>query len=447
MSIAVSPKDSTELVVGDNTIPRFLSSIWPQGYYLSLDQGISWSGHDTVLYENATDPTVSFDLDGFQYMCFISGNNIYVAEYEKTRKNWRIPGQPIPNTSNPNKTHMAIDVNATSPFKNNIYVAWLALSDSPKAIMFSRSTDRGVSFSYPKRISGASGYAAGHGVNLAIGPNGEIYATWVYFDVIPGYESALGFTRSLDSGRTWNAPIRLNVSGFSGIWARVSKSEDPREKIRVSSFPSMDVDRTQGPRRGTIYLVWANGSSATDHTKPNVMMIKSTDGGDTWSNTKTVNDDATYTDQWSPWINVDFYGGVNIVFYDGRIDPTNNFLTQVYLARSTDGGNFFSNYQISDYAFVPTAITSEGYYGDYIGITSTKNYVVATWHDNHTGIYQAYAARMGGIPLPLQFRRTGTCFPFRTWLSILLQLRSGQVPFLQPTITTVRTVIFPQIRS
>ena len=83
----------------------------------------------------------------------------------------------------------------------------------------------------------------------------------------------------------------------------------------------------------------------------------STDGGDTWSAPARVNDDLTVRHQFFPWIAVDHATGhLYVVFYDRR--ETSGNATDVFLARSTDGGKTIDNMRISKSSFVPdTTVT------------------------------------------------------------------------------------------
>ncbi|MCX6150013.1 MAG: hypothetical protein NTX22_05770 [Ignavibacteriales bacterium] len=93
-----------------------------------------------------------------------------------------------------------------------------------------------------------------------------------------------------------------------------------------------------------------------------------------------------------PWVDVGPDGAVNVIFYDSRND-VNNLLTEVYVARSTDGGSTFTNYKVSDQQFTPIAIPgyASGYMGDYIGIASGMNKAYPIWMDNRSSSkYQLY---------------------------------------------------------
>lgn len=300
----------------------------------------------------------------------------------------------IPNTGIPDKNHMSVDI-TSSPYRNRIYVAYTEFQANPKPIKLSRSTSipqQGyLEFLEPVNISqGASGNYKAQGVNLAVGPNGEVYAIWAIYDT-PTQEVALGFNKSLDGGVTWQSGTRLSlpVVGIRGFWNHKNPAVPP-QPIRVHSFPSMAVDRSGGSMNGTLYVVWANKGDGTD--KADIHFSKSTDGGLNWVTPKKVNTDNTTTDQWFPWISVDPYGLINIVYYSSEGDA-NNQLTGTYVAQSSDGGQTFSSFMVSDITFTPYPIpfTAPGYMGDYIGIASKAGKAYVSWMDNRNeGKYQVY---------------------------------------------------------
>ena len=65
---------------------------------------------------------------------------------------------------------------------------------------------------------------------------------------------------------------------------------------RCNGLPILDCDISGGAYNGTLYVNWTdqrNGANDTD-----VWLKKSTDGGNTWSNIIRVNDDAPGKHQW-----------------------------------------------------------------------------------------------------------------------------------------------------
>jgi hypothetical protein len=82
---------------------------------------------------------------------------------------------------------------------------------------------------------------------------------------------------------------------------------------------------------------------------------------------------------------------LNILFYDDR--NTTSDSTGVFLARSEDGGEHWSEFQISDNNFKPNpVIGTSGSMGDFISITSNSGKLSLMWMDNRTGVYQIWSA-------------------------------------------------------
>src|SRR5690606_4796566 len=151
--------------------------------------------------------------------------------------------------------------------------------------------------------------------------------------------------------------------------------------------------------RGNVYMVFEVNPAGTDIA--DVHFVRSTNGGVSWSTPIRVNDDATTTDQWMEAIDVDpKTGKIFVSWYDSREDPSNNLMTRVYGAVSTDGGLTFStNEAISNELFNPNnmAVGQGGgqanYIGDYFGISAIGHTSYAVWMDgrnNTLGSYVGY---------------------------------------------------------
>jgi hypothetical protein len=375
-SIASNPLNQNNLLVGGNTDSG-------QGYYYSLDDGNTWSGNDALPNVSAisSDPSVAFDANGNAFYNYLEepGTSWKVRVKKSTDggANWSNFVE-IPNAVDPDKNHFTADI-TNSIYRNYLYVAFTDfISVSGNPIKFSRSTNGGTSFSTPVDISGATTSYFSQGVNLAVGPNGELYAAWaIYDDWSTGVygEDGIGFNKSTNGGASWQGASRImNIQGIRGNLTY-------KNGIRVASFPSMAVDRSGGIWNGTIYVVWADKR----YGNPDILLSKSTDGGTTWTTPVIVNDnDLLGNDQWFSWITVNSYGVINIVFYDSKNDP-NNLLTETWVAQSSDGGQTFTNFAASDMAFTPYPIPgllSSDYMGDYIGITSKAGKAYACWMDN-----------------------------------------------------------------
>jgi len=67
-------------------------------------------------------------------------------------------------------------------------------------------------------------------------------------------------------------------------------------------------------------------------------------------------------------------GYIWVVFYDRR--NYNDNRTDVYLAVSTDGGDSFTNFKVSETPFLPI---SQVFFGDYTGIAASNNKIRPIW--------------------------------------------------------------------
>lgn len=285
------------------------------------------------------------------------------------------------------KPWIAADQTA-GPYSNNLYVGWRQFGAT--GMRFSRSTDFGLTWSSPLTLIGTQG------AYVAVGPNGNIPGGSVYFASVNN--TAILTTRSTDGGLSFASPVvALSAIPAGTICAG---RYTVKNCIRTNNFPRMAVDNSNGPHRGTVYIVTeVNPTNPLDLA--DVVLIRSTDDGQTWSAPLRINNDNTDTDQWMPAISVDNNTGhVFVCWYDSRIDPTNNLMTQLYGAVSTNGGvSFISNDPISNDVFDPNDMrVSQGsgqafYIGDYIGISAIGTTSYSSWMDgrnNNLGSYVAF---------------------------------------------------------
>ena len=139
-------------------------------------------------------------------------------------------------------------------------------------------------------------------------------------------------------------------------------------------MPQTVCDTSHSPYRGTVYVIWADQRNGT-LVDPDLFLIKSTDKGMTWGEIKKVNDDDSGRPQFFPWMCVDPITGIMyIVYYDRR--NTISAMTEVYLARSVDGGETFENYLISESAF---EAQFQEFIGDYTNIIAYNGKIYPVW--------------------------------------------------------------------
>jgi hypothetical protein len=206
-----------------------------------------------------------------------------------------------------------------------------------------------------------------HGPSLAVDASGVVHVA--FFDSGLG---AIFSDSSSDGGATWGTDVPV---------ASVQPFDIPHLRSGVIPVPRLAVDTSGGPFDGTLYVAWAqNGGS----TGPDVVVARSTDHGATWS-TPIPASDVTNNSQFTPAIDVDENGNVNVGFYDCR-DDAGNRRVNLYVSRSSDGGATFQpNVKLSDVDFDPTSYGTGGRIVDRIGIAASDRTVHALWTDGRNG--------------------------------------------------------------
>ena len=392
-SVFIDPGDEDQVLNSNN------SSDWFNGFvqdpigadaYHSQNAGLSWGGtFQGAGGYNRGDPATAIGRDGRWYVGMISNTyGMSVAYSNDKGSNWtEVEVAPGPSSvfGLLDKNHLAVDNSLSSSFEGNLYVAWtnfITGTADTNQIQVTRSLNGGEHWFSPTTVSrGVNAGKLNHGVNIATGPLGQVYMAWSIYDTWPSDETSIGFTRSLDGGSVWQNSHRI-ITNIKGI-----RNSMTGKAMRVNSFPSMAVDLSSGPYRGTLYLVWANVGFPGVNTGSDidVYIIKSADGGDSWSTAVKVNQDPSGLGKqhYFPWITVDpVTGAVCVIYYDDR--EVSSAEAETWVSYSYDGGNSFTDFRVSDVSFTPSPIPglAYNYFGDYLGISAQNLKVYPMWTDN-----------------------------------------------------------------
>jgi len=367
VTISINPTNPLNVAAGANI----------NYYYYSFDGGKSWSeGRLQSKLGVYGDPSVVFDAEGDLFFGHLSNpldgawlDRIVVQKSSNGGKNWDSGvGVGLNPPKHQDKEWLAVDL-TNSRYRNRKYMAWTEFdrygSSNPNdstRILFSCCDNS--SWSKPIRISDKGGNCIDNdetveGAVPAVGPNGEVYISW---------SGPLGimFDKSLDGGKTFGTDIF--VTDQPGGWAFQIPGIS-----RCNGMPVTACDISDSPYNGTIYVMWSDQRNGIHNT--DVFLIKSTDGGKTWAERKRVNDDNSKRHQFFPWMAIDpFTGYIYIVFYDRRNTTENE--TEVYVAKSTDGGETFQNFKVSETAFTPV---KNIFFGDYTNIAAYNGMVYPIW--------------------------------------------------------------------
>jgi hypothetical protein len=412
-SITVDPNNPSDVVGGSNEILRD-----PMRAYFSSNGGKTFGAVDLPLPPPAStngnvfgsDPGVAFDSRGNAYYSYVvvfanrsfksfPGSEMAVAKSSDGGATWpRVTFFHLSRGSGGfnDKPMIAVDANPASPFRDSIYVAWDTLtagkSSSNNALVLSRSTDGGKTFSAPIALNPPTGGpSAVIGADPFVGPNGEVYVAW--HDV---QNNRIMVSASVDGGATFGAPTTVSPTAIP-----FSASISPQASRGALVYPACGADRSTGSHRGTLYCSWMDGTSSNG---TDIFVARSSDRGQHWSAPQRVNDDpaGVVKDQFNQWLSVDpVTGAIDVSWNDPRADPADT-KTDVFATASTDGGvSFAPNVKVtsasSDESSANQFADAGNQYGDYEGIVGFGGTVRPIWTDGRldAAIDHATGQRIG----------------------------------------------------
>lgn len=391
--IAINKTNPLNLLASANTLVGPFS--YSQGFYASLDGGVTWSGADVLQNIQSGkidgDPSVAFSADGTAFLTSIGAGVFGTKGYwfQKSTNGgltWST-GVKGDEGANFDKEMVTSDNLTTSPFANNFYCTWTDFNSGGGAVAFNRSTDKGVTFSNKIQLrSGTVGF--GQGCNAQTGPNGEVYVCWADHQTVisPFAADGMGFAKSTNGGVSFTPASVI----FPYTGTRVDGTSSTYNFTRVNDFPSMAVDKSATTKRGRIYIAYPE-KNASGHSEIKVRF--SSDGGTTWSAGKVVNI-PTARESFLPWVTVDDATGIVWVVYYA-LDQATGYVTNTYVAGSVTGLKWV-NLKVSDVSHITAPIDNNnfaaGYAGDYIGIAANGLKAYPTWMDNRNGQWQVYCS-------------------------------------------------------
>jgi hypothetical protein len=399
-AIAVNPTNPNNIVVVTNVGHREAGLEAGMLAGVSFDGGQTWAtrliGNNDNLGDACCDPSLSFDQHGNLFLTYLFEveNVVPVALSTDGGLSFHLVAN-IGAGGSATASRSGTDDRGLFRFVDQPTItagedeAWVIFNaGGPMVATGARVMGLGQvgSFAPVEVVSGTNNCTYG---DVAIGPSGQV------MNVCTLTESGQGGGKllvSVDPDRLGPAPFGKRVSvtdthigGFDFI--------PPQPDRSVDAEPGLAWDRTGGPHKGRVYLVYTlevkNESDNTD-----IEVRYSDDNGATWSAPVRVNDDATANSQFLPKISLDpTTGNVAVIWYDSRQDlgtggpgDTNgvpNDDAQVWGAFSTDGGRTFTpNTKISAGTSNSPDSGNGIDYGDYTGLSFFGGVAHPVWSDN-----------------------------------------------------------------
>lgn len=205
--------------------------------------------------------------------------------------------------------------------------------DGRDVLILSVSGDGGVTFAEPALVPVDSGYINAV-TDLVVRKDGVAVLSYLANygrlsaepEVIRGHRWTM---ISEDHGRTWEGPFGVAANRQFGnrSWSLAMKGLGGGD---------MAVDRSGGPRHGTLYMTWA----AVVDGRLQIVLARSPDGGRRWEEPVRVNDGGFGSNHSTPTVAVNRAGVVAVTWNDRRGDP-DDLCFRHYVALSGDGGRSF----------------------------------------------------------------------------------------------------------
>jgi hypothetical protein len=388
--ISINPVNPDLIFVSGKTINTSNAFI-SEGVYVSTNGGLTWSGTDTckgaLIRNHGGSPQIIINKNGRFILNHIGV--LFAGIYSHYSDDFGVTWTPAFTISSQQTEDIAgsasIDNSPTSQYYSRIYATWVNTSVPAIPVSVSYSTNSGVSWTSPQNIYSGISPEINSGGFVRTNKNGNVYVCWASKQPLAS-EDSVGFALSSDGGDTWS--IKKMIYDVNGIFGTLPS----KNNIRVNGLPQLAVDNSNGPRSGWIYIVTTEKNLLPAGSDPDIILHYSSDGGSSWSPGIRVNQDPLNNGkiQYFPALEIDSTGGINILFYDDR--NTTSDSAEVWLARSSDGGNSWKEQLVSDHRFKPKPIVggASNYQGDHIALTSSGNKLYALWMDDFSGIYQIW---------------------------------------------------------
>ena len=395
--IASDPINRQNLLLG--SVDANCPGAGGSGFHISSDGGSTWSrtcmpGIDTRehLYIPGGQPMVGYDLTGAAYIADGYGDSeglgfgLIGVERSTDGITWSNPviamGSPTV-FKQPDYSSLAIDRSPTSPYANRLYISAVVLNEplqNKNQLVVAHSSNGGASWKSVAVAPAQSYPTADAYTSTAVNNEGTVYLTWMYCNSGPYFcnddHAYMVLSKSSDGGDTWSTPTPLAEVVLNGEGI-------PNTDVGADNTPAIGVDDSGGPYAGNLYVVMYSWTG----TYLRVQVVRSIDGGTTWSKPVPVAPPSDTHDQFFPWLSVSPTGLVGVSWLDRRNDP-NNIDYQAYAAISRDGGQSFEpNVQLTTAFSDPNVNGGNRWMGDYTGNTwDGPNYFIAAWMDSSNGV-------------------------------------------------------------
>jgi hypothetical protein len=359
-AISVDPTDGSKMTIAWRQFNDVTSNFRQGGWGYTADGGVHWT-FPGVLQNNIfrSDPVTQSDEVGQFFYLSLQSNaqqSFFCDDLWRSTNGGQTWTEQSPDRSaGGDKEWLTID-RTTGPGHGFQYQINDSANCAFTSAAFQRSTNGGMTWQTPVALPNSPIYGT-----LDVDSNGNVF--------VGGWTGGTGFrcVRSSNAQIAGQTPsFDRNTAVNLGGGLLYPGAINP-EGLAGQVF--LAVDRSGGATNNNIYMlcsVLPAGRSTTD-----VMFVRSTDGGLTFSTPVRINDDGlTNKWHWFGTFSVSLNGRLDAVWHDSR-NAANNTDSQLFYSYSTDAGVTWSpNVAVSN-PFNPfEGYPNQNKIGDYITIVS-----------------------------------------------------------------------------
>ena len=381
LSIAINPKNHSQLIV---TSMRSGNPIQVLG---SNDGGATWN--PSAFVGGIADPVVTYGDNGTAYLTYLDFGatlEMYLAESSDNGLTW--DSQLLVLDSLPaDRQWIRRDNSPSSPYYGNVYLGYFHPSGardihivaiSPKGVVGVNHSVVTQSYPYVQNCA------------LDVNNQGEIIICFLTQHSDDSFNiMAVASTDGSEnfSSEVLVSPVYMYQANGTPVTDVVGFASGNSSRLQNSL--QMAIDKSDGPNAGRVYLTWTDFVKGNPAEGMNIYLSYSDDNGSNWTVPKIVNDDQVPSShQYFSGVTVNPNGVLVISWYDRRIDPVMDSITDFYATWSTDGGKTFAtsiklNSASADHNAVTTGATTFGV-GEYTSVAASESHGFAIWADGRS---------------------------------------------------------------
>ena len=388
-SICVDPTNPAKMTIGWRQFDSVNSNFRQAGWAYTTNAGISWK-FPGVLENNVfrSDPVLNSDGTGrFFYLSLLQSFFDNMWRSLDGGQTWT----DISPADGGDKEWFTID-NTNSTGHGFQYQAWSTAGNNYGGRQFTRSTDGGVTWLNPINIPGSPAWGT-----LDVDSNGNLFLGGVNLNT-----GQISCVRSVTAKNgavipTFDQRTVVDLGGFIS-------TNDAINPAGLTGQIFLATDRSGTSTNDNVYML-ASVRPATAGNGADVMFVRSTNSGQSFSAPTRINDDPVNHAKWH-WFGtlaVAPNGRIDVVWLDSR-NAANNTDSQLFYSYSTDGGNTWSPNVAVSQPFNPfLGYPNQDKMGDYITIVSDNtggNVAYTATFNGEEDIYYVRVAPSSGSPTP-----------------------------------------------